>query len=288
MPRSLAATALLVVVTASSGHPAALRSAPMCKTDDGAAAEASSSAAAAGPLRHTGAGASGPHHAAGEAADAAAETFWQITDTHVNMEYPSGCGDCMRGTCATFADYYCGSSPALYHNAVEYMRTTSLASGQRPPAFIAHTGDVPDVWNGQNGANSTFLHGTNAWQADTLAAAFPTTPLFFAFGNHGATRRRVGPPSASMPACPTDRSLVCVLRRLHRQSRPERWGGLPLRAGVRAALRHDVQGLVARHGRGRPRQLLQARLLLCRRQGARRAHHRTYSGYNVLYNLLLL
>ena len=164
MPRSLAATLLVVIITASGGHPAAPRSAPMHKTDD------------------TG----GAHHAAGEAADAAAETFWQITDTHVNMEYPSGCGDCVRGTCATFADYYCGSSPALYHNAVEYMRSTSAAGGQRPPAFIAHTGDVPDVWNGQNGANATFLHGTNAWQADTLAAAFPTTPLFFAFGNHGA------------------------------------------------------------------------------------------------------
>ena len=207
MPRSLAATALLLLVTASGGHPAALRvrSAPTHKTDDGAAAdrEASSSAAlaAAGPLRHTG----GPHmhgHGAGrgEAAAGGAETFWQITDTHVNMEYPSGCGDCVRGTCATFADYYCGSSPALYHNAVTYMRTTSAASGQRPPAFIAHTGDVPDVWNSQNGVNATFLHGTNAWQADTLAAAFPATPLFFAFGNHGATRRRVCGP-VGIDAC---------------------------------------------------------------------------------------
>jgi hypothetical protein len=120
---------------------------------------------------------------AGAPAAAPPAHFWQITDTHVNMEYPSGCGDCVRGACATFADYYCGSSPALFDGAVAFMRNTSAAE-QHQPAFIAHTGDVPDVWNSQNGGNASFLHGTNRWQAEHLASAFPTAPIFFAFGNH--------------------------------------------------------------------------------------------------------
>ena len=120
---------------------------------------------------------------AGGSDEDALGSFWQITDTHVNMQYPLGCGDCTRGKCATFADYYCGSSPSLYTSAVSFMQKTS-SGDERPPAFIAHTGDVPDVWNSQNGKNASFLHATNAWQAKQLAAAFPTTPCFFAFGNH--------------------------------------------------------------------------------------------------------
>jgi len=112
---------------------------------------------------------------------AAATTFWQITDAHLNMQYPSGCGSCNNDAagCHKFADFFCGSSPALYTSAARFM-----ASGD-VPAFVAHTGDVPDVWNAQNDDNITALHLTSNFSASTLYAALPASvPVFFAFGNH--------------------------------------------------------------------------------------------------------
>ena len=83
-------------------------------------------------------------------------TIWQITDTHVNLDYPSGCGNCHNGDagCHKFADYYCGSSPDLYSSAAKFMAANtaphhSAVDGvhSNNPAFVAHTGDVPDVFN---------------------------------------------------------------------------------------------------------------------------------------------
>lgn len=63
-------------------------------------------------------------------APAVATTIWQITDTHVNLAYPAGCGDCHNGDagCHTYADYYCGSSPALYSSAASFMASSSSVS----------------------------------------------------------------------------------------------------------------------------------------------------------------
>lgn len=111
--------------------------------------------------------------------------FWQITDVHLNPAYPSGCGACKAGPshdpCGKFADYYCGSSPALFSSAMEFMGRTAQ---QKPPSFIAHTGDFPDVWNAHNMQNHSYFLDNVRFQAKSLQSTFPSTPIFYAFGNH--------------------------------------------------------------------------------------------------------
>ena len=142
-------------------------------------------------------------------------SFWQITDVHLNPDYPSGCeGGCKAGSpespggCGTFADYYCGSSPALYDSAMDFMRSTSAKVGGPPVNFVAHTGDFPDVWNSQNDGNHTYFLANVRFQATQLKKAFPETPVFYALGNHDYM---AAPGCPYMPACRSHYAAMCNL-----------------------------------------------------------------------------
>jgi hypothetical protein len=129
------------------------------------------------------------------------ETFWQITDIHLNPDYPKGC----PSPCGTFADHFCGSSPALYTAAVQFMARQNSREQIRPPAFVAHTGDMPDM----PGGNVSAIWALAQWQADALYRQFPATPVFFSFGNHDFD------PSTPddcpyLPGCATHYAAVCA------------------------------------------------------------------------------
>ena len=135
------------------------------------------------------------------------ETFWQITDIHLNPEYPKGCGSCAaaylnKTGCGTFADYFCGSSPALYTAAVKFMGQQNAHEAIRPPSFVAHTGDMPDI----PGGNATAIRAMAKWQADILYQNFPTTPVFFAFGNHDFD----GEDCPYLPGCAEHYASICA------------------------------------------------------------------------------
>ena len=136
-------------------------------------------------------------------------SFWQITDVHMNPDYPSGCGGCKAGTpgkpCGTFADYYCGSSPELYTSAMDFMRS---AQGETPAAFAVHTGDFPDVWNRQNDQNHTYFLGNVRFQATQLKKTFRETPVFYALGNHDYP---AAPGCPYMPACASHYDAMCQI-----------------------------------------------------------------------------
>ena len=129
------------------------------------------------------------------------ETFWQITDIHLNPDYPKGC----PSPCGTFADHYCGASPALYTSAVQFMAAQNGLERIRPPAFVAHTGDMPDLPAG----NVSAIWALAKWQADALYQQFPATPVFFAFGNHDFDPG-VGDDCPYMPGCGTHYAAVCA------------------------------------------------------------------------------
>ena len=137
------------------------------------------------------------------------ETFWQITDVHMNPDYPKGCGNCAssflnKSGCGTFADYYCGTSPALYTAAVQFMAQQNAQERIRPPAFVAHTGDIPDLPSG----NVSALRAVARHQAEVLYQHFPTTPVFFAFGNHDFDPG-AGDDCPYLPGCATHYAAIC-------------------------------------------------------------------------------
>ena len=122
----------------------------------------------------------------------AAETFWQITDVHLNPDYPKD---------GTFASHSSGTSPALYTTAVEFMSTQNAQEQLRPPAFVAHTGDLPWIPAG----NVTALRELAGYQAEILYRAFPHTPVFFSFGNHDFD----GEDCPYMPGCGAHYGAIC-------------------------------------------------------------------------------
>jgi hypothetical protein len=128
------------------------------------------------------------------------ETFWQITDIHLNPDYPKGC----PSPCGTFADHFCGASPALYTAAVQFMAEQNAHERIRPPAFVAHTGDMPDL----PGGNISAMWALARWQADALYQQFPVTPVFFAFGNHDFDPG-VDDDCPYLPGCATHYAAVC-------------------------------------------------------------------------------
>merc|ERR1740117_2720963 len=130
--------------------------------------------------------------------------FWQITDVHLNYAYPAHC-QCngFEDGCNKFGDFFCGSSLELYQSAVARMASTYGAD----VGFVAHTGDVSDSWNTPN---TNVLYETNAFSASTLMAAFPRTPVFFAFGNHDFPAAVVpGPLDCPYQDCAPHYRIMC-------------------------------------------------------------------------------